>query len=121
MTIEVNERNSCRYTGQLKDQTGTALPLAALTTVTLTLYDVATGSIIGGLDHASILNAGRGTVSAGGLLTIDFEPADNQLVGTPAAGLSERHIAEIEWTWNSGAGRGSKDVLIVVKQLAKTS
>lgn len=81
--IVVPELSTQRITMTLVDETGAAVPLAAITTATLTLYarDEPAQPIINSVDHVNIKNTGRGTIHAtSGLLTLVLDPADNAII-----------------------------------------
>jgi len=115
----VRERCTAKYTATIEDESGTALAAASLTTLTLTLYDRETGTIINSRSAQNVLNANNVTVSAAGVMVWSMQPADNAIVGSPAAGQPEIHIALFEWTWASGAKAGKYEVQIDVTQLTK--
>ncbi len=120
MTFEVIERSTAVYTATLKDETDTVIPSASLTTLTLTLYDAANGTIINSRNGQNVLNANNVTIHAtSGLLTWTMQPADNVIVWPKASGQFEKHIALFRWTWSSGAKAGSHEVEIRVRQRTK--
>jgi len=96
----VNQRSSAIYTGTMLDELGDPLELADLDTVTLTLYDLATGRIINGRDGQDVMNANDVSVhDTSGLVTWYIKPADNIIVGNIAEGELEVHVALFRWTW----------------------
>ncbi|MFA5715792.1 MAG: hypothetical protein WC998_08625 [Candidatus Paceibacterota bacterium] len=117
----VREGVTAIYTATVQDEHANALEPADLTTLTLTLYDKTTGTIINSRDGQSILNTNNVTIASGGLLTWTMQPADNAIVTTAsfASGQYEKHIALFEWTWNSGAKAGKYEVQIDVEQMTK--
>ena len=119
----VNEKTSFQYTATLKDEAGIVIAATDLTTLTVTLYDVASGDIINTQTDTDIKNANNGTVHAtSGLLTWVAKPADNPIVGTSIdVGATEEHIALFEWTYNSGNDAGKHELHINVKQLTKVT
>ena len=119
----VNEGTTFKYEATLKDEAGVVIPSADLTTLTLTLYNVATAAIINSQTDTDVLNANNGTVHAtSGLFTMIFKPLDNPIVTTATlAGEYEEHIALFEWTYNAGADAGKHELTIYVKQLAKVT
>lgn len=115
----VPEGVSAQITGQFNDETGTAIALATLTAVTLTLYDQSSGTIVNLRDHADILNANGGVITATGGLTLTLSYADGALISqTPDY---ETHVALIEWSWNAGAKRGKAEVVFSVVNLTKVT
>ena len=120
MISEVNERSTAVYTATIKDEDDTAIASASLTTLTLTLYDAANGTIINSRNGQNVLNANNVTIHAtSGLLTWTMQTADNVIVWKKASGQFEKHIALFRWTWDSGAKAGSHEVEIRVKQRTK--
>lgn len=119
----VPEEASFQYTGYIKDETGTVIPLASLTTLTLTLYNKATGAIINSRNAQNVKNANNVTVHAtSGLVTWSAKPADNPIIDTTLdAGETEEHVALFEWTYNSGADGGKHELSIYVRQLTKVT
>ena len=119
-TIEdrtVVEGNSMIYTATLKDAAGVALPLASVDSLTLTLYDKTTGTIINSRTAQDVLNTNQVTFHAtSGLLTWTALPADMAIVGTPAAGVLETHVALFEIVYSTTKGL-NHEVEIYVKQL----
>ena len=121
----VNERSSALYTATLNDEKGDPVTVSALATLTVTLYDKATGDIINSRNGQDALNANDVTLHAtSGALTWKMKAADNP-INTPAtieAGDYERHIALFEWTYDmsgSGVGDGKHEVIIDVLSLTK--
>jgi hypothetical protein len=62
-------------------------------TITLTLYDKATGTVINGRDAADVSAA----VDVSGNLSLELTPADNAIVSSSKGW--EVHRALIEWAW----------------------
>ena len=113
----VIEGTSMIYTATLQDASGTALPLASIDSLTLTLYDKATGTIINSRNAQDVLNTNQVTVHAtSGLLTWTALPADMAIVGTPTAGVLETHVALFECVYSTTKGL-NHEVEIYVKQL----
>lgn len=108
--IRVNEQSSKTITFTLKDNAGAAVPLSAIDTATLTLYDMDTGTpgaspttgIINGRDAQNIKNAHDVTIAAtSGLITWELQPEDSVIV--TARRQVERHRAEFLFVATSGA------------------
>ena len=118
-TVEVAEKTTVRITGTIKDHTGTAIPAASLTALTLTLYHKRTGTILNSRNGTSVLNANGGTVTSGGVFTMILDPADNVLESQSPS--SETHEALFTWTYNSGAAIGRQLVQFVVRNLTKVT
>ncbi|HUN49982.1 MAG TPA: hypothetical protein VMU42_02645 [Candidatus Sulfotelmatobacter sp.] len=104
---------TAQYKCQLLDETGAAVPASALTALTLSIVDTATGAVVNGCSAADILNTGRGTVDAAGNLAITLTPADTALLAADDA--QECRSLVIDWTYGDGSkiGRHQVDFLIV--------
>lgn len=120
--IIVAEKSTLRIMATLVDETGAAIPSAALTALTLTLYnrDSTGKEIINSVSDVDILNTGRGVVHASsGLLTVTLDPADNAIVDT-AVDL-EWHRALVEGSYAAGAKAFKHEVDFKVRNLDKVS
>ena len=112
----INERTSSRYTATLTDETGAAIDGTALDTATLTLSDVATGTVLNSRTAQNVKNANGVTISAGGALVWVLDPADTAIVGTA---LVEEHRALFTLTWGGAGVKACRhEVLIQVRNLA---
>jgi len=101
----VKEKTTSKYTATLKDEDGTAIALASLTTLTLTLYDISSTSrtIINSRNAQNVLNANNVTVHAtSGLLTWEMQAADNEIQDSNKK--IERHRALFKFSWSGGQG-----------------
>lgn len=117
---EVLERTTRKFTGAVfKDDAGDPIPAGSLTTLTLTLYDKSSGNIINSRNGTDVLNANGGTVDAAGNFEMLFTHLDNVIVGSPAIGEFETHVALFEWTYSAGSRHGKYELEIRVKQLDK--
>ena len=112
----VNELSSFRYTGQVVDEEGNAIPGSSLSSLTLTLYNAADKSIINSRDKQDVLDANAVTVNESGDLTWDSVSGDSPIVGSVGIGQAEQHVALFEWTWGSNR-RGSHLLTLYVVQM----
>ena len=120
--VVVAEKATLRFTSTLVDETGTVVPLAGVSALTLTLYnrDSATKEIINSVSGVNILNVGRGTLHAtSGLLTVTLEPNDNAIIDS--ASDLEWHRALIEGTYAGGAKAFKHEIDWQVRNLNKVS
>lgn len=118
----VAEKTTLRFTSTLVDETGTVVPLAGVSALTLTLYnrDSTTKEVINSVSAVNILNSGRGTLHAtSGLLTVTLEPNDNAIIDS--ASDLEWHRALIEGTYAGGAKAFKHEVDWQVRNLNKVS
>ena len=114
------EKKTAKITATLKDEDGLALALANVDTLVLTLYEEATGTIINSRSGSDIKNTGGGTLDAtSGAFTLTLAPDDMAIIQTDRN--KEWHVALIEWTYNSGADGGGKEIAFQVQNLVKVS
>jgi len=112
------EKTSSKITGTFLDETGTPVPSASFTAITMSLFLLDDSApIINGRDNQNILNANNCTVDANGLFTWNVQPADRAMVGS---GGSEIHRAEIRYKWNAGASEGVVVIDLPINNLKKT-
>lgn len=104
LSVEVGEAATAILRGTIRDAAGTALPGSAIGALTLTLYELRTGSILNSRNAVSIKNANGGTIDSNGDLTLTLSPADNAMLTQAVA--HETHVALIRWTYNGGADAG---------------
>src|SRR5687768_4490035 len=110
----IPERTTQVYKATIKDPDKEPIPLASLSTLTLTLYSVRTKAIINSRDAQDVLNDHNVTVHAtSGLLTWTMQPADNAIVTGEEALQFAKHTALFEWTWGGDKeGRHEKEFTI---------
>lgn len=112
----VKEKSTALYQATLKDHAGDAIAGSVLTTMTLTLYDEATGDIINSKNGTNVKNANGVTISEAGALAWIMESDDNSIVTSTS--VVEHHVALFQWTWSSGK-KGKHEVDIFVENLTK--
>jgi len=114
----VAERVSLRYRATLKKEDDTALAAAELSTLTLTIYALdAARTIVNAVTTVNILNTGRGTIDAAGLLTLILTPDDNQILDSTLP--EERHVLLMQGTYASGVKATRHEVVVTVLNLGK--
>ena len=119
--VIVPERSSGPLiTMTLLDETGSPVPLSAISAATLTLFarDESGSPILNSVDGVDVLNAGRGTIHAtSGLLTLMLVSADNVIQNS--ANSLEWHRALIQVTYS---GKSMKyEIDFPVRNLARVS
>ena len=116
----VNEGNSMVYKATLLDPDDVAITEALIVSITLTLYDSGTGTIINSRNAQNVKNANQVTIHAtSGLLTWNALPADSPIVSSVLpAGETEQHIALFRVVYGGNKGL-NHEVPISVKQLIK--
>ena len=101
--LRIPEKSAFRYTASLLKEDGTALGSGDVSALTLTVYNLdAALTIINSINGVSILNVGRGTLSAGGALVVTLDALDLALVDATNA-EEERHVMLIIGTYAAGA------------------
>lgn len=96
------ERQSGIYTAALRDENGAPLGAASISSFTLTLYDVNTGTTVNGRYQQNILNANQVTVDAQGQVTWTWLPLDMQILNPNRQ--QEEHVALFVVKWTDGQG-----------------
>lgn len=115
---DVQERQSGQVSFTLKDETGAAVASAAMSTMTLTLYNTRTGTILNSREAQNVLNANNVTMHAtSGLVTWTMQPADNA-IEQPGRDF-EVHIGLFRMTWASGAKEFAHRVKLNVYNIGK--
>jgi hypothetical protein len=101
------------YKAQVVDENKVPIAAASLGSMTLSLIDAASKAIVNSVNKAPILNAGRGTVDAGGNLQLTLTPADTALL--VASDDQEIRTLVIDWTYSGGSKTGRKwvDILLI--------
>ncbi len=115
----IPEKTTQKLTFVVQDENEAAVGSGDITTLTVTLYDEATGTVINSRTDTDILNANGGTLDASGNGTWTMDPADNPIINGKAY---EAHIALFEWTFGiAGAKAGRQTVRLMVVDLAKVT
>lgn len=117
-SIRVNELASFSYSGTLKDENGVIIGPTDLTTLTFTLYDQDTNTIINSHNDQNALNANNWTLTSAssGNLTWLAKGADNPIVDDSKE--TEVHILLLKWTYGTGL-QGNKCVAIRVVNIVR--
>lgn len=113
------EQSSGAYFRYLRDENGVVVPRASLTTLTLTLYDAATGTVIRSNQNANGAN-NVDVHATSGLMSWAIQTGDTTLVNTSlAAGEVEEHRFMLTWTYASGAKTGRIEDFFLVRAMEK--
>jgi hypothetical protein len=104
------------YAAQLVDENGNPIGSTGIDTLTLSIVDTITGSVINNASQVNILNAGRGTIDSQGNLLITLEVGDTDLFN-PDDDVEERSLI-IDWTYNGGARAGRHQVDFQIQALS---
>lgn len=117
-TTIVNEKSTAKYTATLKDEDDVIIPAANIVSLTLTLCEVADGTIINSRDDQDVLNTNNVTVDSSGILIYTIQELDNIIVNSALA--TEVHRATFKMTFNT-TGKATWDIDISVRNLSKVS
>jgi hypothetical protein len=113
ITDPIAEEATVVMTGVLRDEDNEGFKPA---TLTLTLYDAPTLTILNSRNKQNILDANGGEVTFDGEFTFEFSPNDNVIVGNRK---EERHVALFEWSWEVGSRKGKHEVHFTVRNFDK--
>lgn len=119
--VIVQAGESSDIVATFKDMDGAAIVKANLVSLTATLYDVESDTVINSRDDQNVLDANNGTVATDGTLTLKLGPTDNAIINSRTrVGFTEQHVLLFKWTWNDGVLRtGRSSALgIQVEKLA---
>jgi len=94
----IDEGESGNITSILQNKVGNTLTKSEIGTLTITIIDLRSNSVVNNRLNQNILDANDGTVSTEGELTFKLQPEDTVNVGSPKYFLEERQIT-IQWTW----------------------
>lgn len=97
--VNVTEGETCRITCVFKDFDGNQFNKSNISSLTVTIKDIQTDTVIDGIDGVSILSS----LETDGTLKYFVPRTANINVGTEV-GQIERHSVLFAWSWNDGAG-----------------
>lgn len=113
----INEGSTVYLTGEILDHLLVPLPATAVFSLKVWITDRKTGTIINSRNGVDIKNANDGTLHAtSGAWTFKLGAADSAIVNT--ADPYERHRVFVEWSYNAGADKGSKEFILPYRNLA---
>ena len=98
--FDVTEDTSGRYFAKLIDEFGLGIPAASMNSVTLTLYDTASQTIINNRDAQNVLNLNQVTIDGEGNLVWLWLPLDMPRLHDTRA--PETHTGLWTVVWNGG-------------------
>jgi hypothetical protein len=111
----LDEEQSALYEWDLVDELGAVVPVANLTSLKLTLYDVATDTIINDREDQDVLNTNDVTFDSSGHGMWSIQPADNA-IQTDTVDV-EKHVALFVATWAVGTKSKPHEVVLNVRNL----
>jgi hypothetical protein len=108
------------YSFELTDAAGLAIDASQTETLTLTVFDVATGATVNGRNGQDVLNTNDVTLVTVlsplvSTVTWAMQPADTVRLGLRRE--IEPHLAVFQWSWDSGAQRQAHKVQFGVEAL----
>lgn len=121
-TLPLPENTTPILRAKIVDELGGPLSGDVLLTLTLTIYNRDTGTIINGRDHVNILNANGGVVYDAYendvlVSRLLFQLTANDMAILEDSLPGEGRVALLEWSWNGGASRGKHEVWFTVENL----
>jgi len=114
------EQQSGIYRATLRDENGAAVAAQVLTTFTLTLYNLSSGTVINSRSAQNVLNANQVTVDGSGNVVWNWLPADMTIINPNLN--SEEHVALFEAKWLDSQLRnrqGNHEVHFIVNRVAQ--
>lgn len=121
LTETMLEGTTGYYRFEVVDENDEALDAGFLTTLTLTLVDVDSQTIIHGRQNQNVLNANNGSLITDlgppmvTTMTLELQPADTVILNEHR--MSEARVLTFRWTWDSGARVGVHSVQFRVENL----
>lgn len=102
-SYRISEQETPIYTFTLKDEEGAPIAASSLTTATLTLYAVPSGTILNSRNGQSILNTNNVTISELGVVTWTLQVNDVKILDDTKR--IEVHRALFLFTWGSNRSK----------------
>jgi hypothetical protein len=116
----IAEKTTQVLTCTIKDETDVVIPLDQITTLTLTLYNQESRTIINTRENQNVLNLANVTYHAtSGLLTWLLQPADTAIENV--AKSIEVRVALFQWTFAAGNKHGKHEIVFKIRNLEKVS
>lgn len=104
-----DEGSTPRYRGTLRDEDGVAIPGSDLYSLTVTITDKETGTVINGRSGVNCLNTNGGSVSELGVFTFQFVRDDMAVLdATLEDGQTEDHLVYFAWQFGDDGQGGRK-------------
>ena len=112
--IEVNESTSQVYSVTLKDETDTAVALASIDSIKMTIIETTSGSTVNSRNAQDVLNANNCTFHAtSGLFTWNIQPEDTAIVNSNTPVLKkENHLVTITFEWASNTKSFHREIAL---------
>lgn len=120
---DIRESSTAQFSAILKDETGSPISGSSLTSMTLTVYDNVSNTIINSRDHANVLNANGVTVSETGKLVWTLTANDSPIANSANVDDfgTESHTALFEYRWASGDKASSFELILRVQAVNRLS
>jgi hypothetical protein len=121
LTDFIAEKTTQVLTCTIKDETDVVIPLDQIVTLTLTLYNQESRSIINLRENQNVLNLNNVTYHVtSGLLTWLLQPADTAIENI--AKSIEVRVALFQWTFSGGGAKhGKHEIVFKIRNLEKVS
>ncbi len=99
LSAQVPERAMAVITALIRDELDVVIPGGSLDSLTLTLYDRASGSILNARNAQDVLGVNGGSVDGAGVLTMNLLELDNVLISQECD--LETHVALFRWSYQT--------------------
>jgi len=98
---------------------GDRSPIAppALSYLTLTICDTLSGTVVNGAQGIDVLNIGRGTLDAFGVLTLALEPGDTSMAEVPGEASVQRSLV-LDCAINGGTSPSRRQINLTIVALS---
>ena len=116
----IDEGTTASLTCAVADSSGTAVPLSAMNSITMTVIEEKGGTTVNSRSAQDVKNANNCTYHAtSGLFTFDLQPGDVAIENATdnPIGSIERHLITVTFVWDSSAESISKQFLLQLRNL----
>lgn len=101
-SVVVQEGESTNLRFVPTDLDGAEIIKANLITMTITIFDFFSSTVVNSRNAQNVIDANDGMVDTAGVLTLRLQPADTAVVGAIAAGAKQIRCVVLIWTFNDG-------------------
>ncbi len=102
-----------KFTGTLRDEAGTAIPLSSVSALTVTLTDAASGATVNSRNAQNALNANGVELDSAGTLTWSIAAADTTLLSSTRD--VEEHVCVFSWAYGAKVGKAEHRLRCVAR------
>ena len=115
--IIIAEGDTPQISFQLIDSTETGIPLGSVNTMTLTIYEENSLSIINSMQDVDIKNTNNGTLDGSGNVVYTIQTGDTAIVGPRTREQSvEIHVFQFKFVYNT-TRQLTQEILVAIRNL----